>query len=100
MGVVTRIKTREVAPPYEAGPVISLIVGPPGPYTEEELRLAWRAYKPRFAPRRDGTRPWAFWKFELGEDRPDDQPARLAELGLLRDDEVVKIADSPRGACP
>jgi hypothetical protein len=29
-GIVTRIKSREVVPPYEVPLVISLIVGPPG----------------------------------------------------------------------
>jgi hypothetical protein len=42
-----------------------------------------------------GRRRWAYWKFELGEDPPnlEEKPIRLAELGLLRGDEVVAIAE-------
>jgi hypothetical protein len=42
---------------------------------------------------RAGERPWGWWKFELGEDPPDDEPVRLAELGLLREDKIAAIAE-------
>ena len=38
-----------------------------------------------------GLRPWAWWTFELGEEPPDEPALRLAELGLLRDDERARI---------
>ena len=30
----------------------------------------------------DAWRPWAWWRFAIGEDPPDDEPARLADIGL------------------
>ncbi len=87
---MTRIAGHKV-PPYEVRLVLELLIGPVGSYTEEGLRLAWHAYGP-FKHRQPGWRCWGYWKFEVGEDPPDDQPARLAELGLLRDDEVAALA--------
>ena len=94
---MTRFRGRTV-PPNDVDVVIDLIMGPTeGELTEEELELAWEAYGKDdlriFNPSRPGTRPWAWWKFELGEDPPDNEPVRLAELGLLRDDEVAVIVE-------
>ena len=92
---MTRIRGGISIPPNEIGVILDLILGP-HELTEEELELAWEAYGreelslDRGLP---GTRPWAYWKFELGEDPPDNEPVRLAELGLLRDDEVAAIAE-------
>ncbi len=88
-GVVTRIAGRKV-PPYEVRLVFALLIGPAGSgYSEEELELAWHAYSgDKFKPK-PGWRCWGWWKFEAHEDPPDDQPARLAELGLGREDELA-----------
>jgi hypothetical protein len=43
-----------------------------------------------------GWRPWGFWHFEVGEERPTDRAAetvRLAELGELTADEVAAVAE-------
>jgi hypothetical protein len=82
-------------PPNDIGVTLDLIMGPTE-FTEEQLELAWEAYGEDlrvFNPSRPGTRPWAYWKFEVGEDLPDNEPVRLAELGLLRDDEVAAISE-------
>jgi hypothetical protein len=43
---------------------------------------------------RPGLRPWAFWRFEFGEE-PDyeDQVIRLAERGLLFEEEIAALAE-------
>ena len=70
-------------------------------FSETELR-GWRLYGEELmsdcATGRSlpGTRPWGFWRFELGEDPSDEPAVRLAELGLLRDDEVAAIAELER----
>jgi hypothetical protein len=94
---MTRFRGRTV-PPNDIGVVIDLIMGPTeGELTEDELELAWEAFGREdlrvFNPGCPGTRPWAYWKFELGEDLPDNEPVRLAELGLLRVDEIAAIAE-------
>jgi hypothetical protein len=42
-----------------------------------------------------GTRPWAWWVFDLGEEMPRGgwaaEAIRLAELGELRDDELAAL---------
>ena len=79
---------------------LELIIGPAmGEFTDEQLELAWHAYGEEIMaaarPSSAGTRPWAYWEFELKEARPDgdDEAIRLAELGLLRDDEIAAIAE-------
>jgi hypothetical protein len=96
-GVVTRVAGRQV-PPYDIDVALGFIVGPAGSrYTEDELELAWAAYAEELGlgKGRPGLRSWAFWKFQVGREPPDDndQPIRLAELGLLRDDEVAALAE-------
>ncbi|HKH14519.1 MAG TPA: hypothetical protein VKA47_07680 [Solirubrobacterales bacterium] len=62
---MTRLRERAV-PPYDIDVVTSLIIGPQGSdYTEEELELAWYAYKARFDRRR--TDYWAHRRFESTE---------------------------------
>ena len=73
--------------------------------TEEELELGVAGLRRGghgHAQRGPGQRPWAYWRFELGEEPPQDdrQPIRLAELGLLRDDEVAAIAERANEARP
>jgi hypothetical protein len=98
-----------VAPPEDSVElVLTLLLGPFGhfSYTEAQLRSAWEVRREASmdfnALGRSGVgfRPWAFWKFDLGEDRPEDdaETIRLAELGLLRDDEVAAIAEAANEA--
>jgi hypothetical protein len=95
---MTRIAGHQV-PPYDIGVALGFILGPDASrYSEAELELAWAAYAEELGlgkGRTPGTRGWARWKFEAGQDPPadDDQPLRLAELGLLRDDEVAALAE-------
>jgi hypothetical protein len=96
--------TGHVAPPEDTVElVLVLLLGPFGncSYTEAQLRSAWEVRREASmafnAMGRSGVgfRPWAYWKFDLHEDRPEDDDAsiRLAELGLLREDELVRIAE-------
>jgi hypothetical protein len=97
---VTRIIRGVTIPPNSIGVTIDLILGP-HEFTEEQLELAWEAYGEEMMRNNNagrglpGTRPWADWRFDLGEDPPDgdDAAIRLAELGLLRDDEIAAIAE-------
>jgi hypothetical protein len=98
-GLVTRLRAR-VAPPDSVHLILSLL---PRPYTDEfaedQLELAWEAHREEMMRHNlrsaVGFRPWAYWRFDLHEDRPDDDdaPIRLAELGLLREDELVRIVE-------
>jgi hypothetical protein len=106
-GLVTRIIRGVTVPPNSVGVTIDLILGP-HEFTEEQLELAWAAYGEEMMRNCNagrglpGTRPWAYWRFELGEDPPDgdDAAIRLAELGLLRDDEIAAIAERANEARP
>jgi hypothetical protein len=102
-GVVTRIVRRTAIPPRESGIVFTLMLGPTeGEFVDEQLELGWRVYGEELMadlaarPGLPGTRPWAYWEFELKEERParsGQEAIRLAELGLLRDDELAAIAE-------
>jgi hypothetical protein len=70
--------------------------------SDEELRAAWAADRDEIMrsylagdrlTARAGRRPWPFWRFDLGEDQPegDDEPIRLAELGLLSSEELAVL---------
>jgi len=64
--------------------------------TDEQLAVAWLVEREVLMshPRLPGTRPWGFWRFELGEEMPsraDAQAVRLAELGLLTADEFAGL---------
>jgi hypothetical protein len=96
-GFVTRIIRGATIPP-RSHIGLELIIGPAmGEFTDEQLELAWHAYGEEImaGPSSAGRRPWAYWEFELKEERPDgdEEAIRLAELGLLRDDEVAAIAE-------
>jgi hypothetical protein len=48
-----------------------------------------------------GTRPWALWAFDLGEERPRSRHAeavRLAELGVLAPDELAALEEAANEA--
>lgn len=96
---MTRFSRRVVVPPKsEIG--FALRIGPTAweGFTEQQLALAWQAYGEEIlsdCAGIPGVRPWAFWKYELNERRPEGSGAeavRIAELGLLRDDEIAAIA--------
>ncbi len=91
---MTRVRgaTRATLPPDDFNVTLEL-VGGPDEHTEEELRLAWEAYGGVVTLNCPGTRPWGWWRFEVGEDLPENEPVRLAELGLLGDDEIAAIAE-------
>jgi hypothetical protein len=81
--------------------LISLLTGPieggPGP-SEPVLRRAWRVYRESLMAdhRVLGVRPWSYWLFDLGEQPPEDrheQIVRLAELGVLREDEIAELRE-------
>jgi hypothetical protein len=98
---VTRFAGRVAVPAQEVDVVLDLLLGPTSGYTLEELRLAWEAcdgYRDTGVGR--GWRPWGCWKFEIGEDPPEDrdrEPIRLAVLGLLTEEEQSKLsADADR----
>ena len=82
-------------PPW-AG-IFDLELGPGGGLTVGQLKLLWDREGEELMRDRvyDGRRPWAYWRFELGEERPDrdQEPIRLAELGLLRDEEIAAITE-------
>jgi hypothetical protein len=89
-GVVTRL--REGAYP-EPDPDLrlSLLVRPKDPCPEDledaEFRAAWEAYGDEIMEMASpdcierGWRPYAWWLYEVGELPPEDERARLAELG-------------------
>ena len=87
-------------PPVNAD--IDLLMGPtdaPGELTIDQLEVAWEIERERML--RDyrgpaGTRPWAYWWFDLGEEMPDDwgaQAIRLAKLGELTDAELAALRE-------
>jgi hypothetical protein len=101
------------APFNEVDAMLDLIIGPvEGGLTEKQLEIAWEAYGEELMGWRhpDGTRPWGYWRFVLGEEMPrsrwdgesvQDKHAetiRLAELGELRDDEIAAIAEKANEA--
>ena len=101
---MTRLTAARAAPPLEDvefflefGP---LNHGPPE-FTDEQAEVAWSAYGPQIMsewPRdKPGFRPWAFWEFEVRE-KPDyeDYVIRLAELGLLFEEEIASLAKKRR----
>ena len=74
----------------------------PGELTVDELELAWKVQGDRVmqyygnVEARAGTRPWAWWHFDMGETMPDGDLAeatRLMELGELRPDELAALKE-------
>ena len=80
---------------------LSLLIGPvQGGPSDGELRLAWDLVGDELMEDdrgRVGTRPWGFWAFEVGEERPAGgcaaETVRLAELGVLRPDELAALGE-------
>jgi hypothetical protein len=84
----------------ERSAIMDLLIGPvPGGLTEEQLAVAWDQFgdeimRDSYDP--PGTRPWAWWAFEAGEDRPagsEPEAVRLAELGELGADELAALRE-------
>jgi hypothetical protein len=89
--------------------ILNLLLAPTGEYTEDQLRIAWEVERDRLMehdrnnPATFATRPWAYRKFELGEEPPRDdremipfpwrEAIRLAELGDLQPNEVAALAE-------
>lgn len=84
-----------------AGMTMELLIGPTkgfGP-TVKDLALVWELRGDEIV--RDyegpaGTRPWAYWAFDLGEAKPsgwDAEAVRLAELGLLEPSELAALRE-------
>ena len=64
---MTRLVGTPAVPPYDTHVVIALILGPEGSdYTEQELELAWRAYRARLDDRR-WREYWGYKQFEEPE---------------------------------
>jgi hypothetical protein len=67
--------------------------------TVEDLAVAWELRGEDVMSDyqgRAGTRPWAYWAFDLGEPKPsgwDAEAVRLAELGLLEPDELAALRE-------
>ena len=95
-GILTRVAENRVPVPPEAEIGLDLLLGPLGGYTEDQYRAASNAY-PRVHEEGvgKGWRSWAYWRFRLGEEPPDDrrrESIRLAELGELTPEEIAEIA--------
>lgn len=79
---------------------LPLLIGSVGEYPDGVLRMVWeldRVELMRQTP--PGVRPWAFWVFDRGEDRPAAEAVRLAELGELSPGELATFrrrADTAR----
>jgi hypothetical protein len=78
--------------------ILDLEIGPAeGGLTVEELSVAWEVERAGVMDRlRVGSRPWAYWWFELGEDKPRNTAAeavRLAELGELGAGELAALRE-------
>lgn len=74
---------------------VDLAIGPAGDYDDAEAEHAWREHREAMLADCDGTRPWAWWRYEAGEQRPtglDAEAIRLAELGELSVAEKQSIA--------
>jgi hypothetical protein len=89
-----RRATRVVQRPVDA---LDLVMGPDefSNPDERQQRAAWEWWRDELMGRyaRRGCRPWAWWVFEAGEDRPrpDDELARLLERGELDDAEMREV---------
>lgn len=105
--LMPRTRLSKAAPIREAGYYTFHLItglenlggGPP----IEELELAWDLYGDdlmadcaAFPAALPGSRPWAYWRFELDEEKPPvrrDQVIRLAQLGLLRSHELAALEE-------
>jgi hypothetical protein len=79
----------------------ALVLGPEGfsEVTLEMLQTGWLAARDALLEscRRNPNpawRPWGWWAFEAGEPQPnseEDEAARLAQLGELREEELSEL---------
>jgi hypothetical protein len=81
--------------------LLALEIGPTtlDGFTEAQLKRGWTMFRPKLMPRHHygrPSRPWGWWVFEAGEDKPrrfDAEALRLAELGELLDDELAAVRE-------
>ena len=82
--------------------VLALLIGPTedDDLTDEDLELGWRYRGEQIMEDYRGvlgTRPWGWWKFAAGEEKPASdrgaEAVRLAELGELRADELAALRE-------
>jgi hypothetical protein len=87
--------------------MLALVIGPRITYTDEPiewtrkraedaLREPWMFHAAELLEAcQPGSRPWAYWRFDLGEENPPADGAegarRLATLGLLSSTEVARL---------
>jgi hypothetical protein len=85
-----------------AGMMLELDMGPfSGEFSEAQFRRGWTTFRTKLMARDrvisgHPTRPWGWWAFEAGEDKPRDLGAetlRLAELGDFRSDELAGVRE-------
>jgi hypothetical protein len=89
------------SPDLPVVPILGMMMGPTPRESVEELECAWAVHGERLMssyaqPARAGCRPWAWWRLEAREEPPDGmdaQAVRLAELGLLRRDELAVLRE-------
>jgi hypothetical protein len=79
-------------------------------HNDEDMRAAWAAHGHQLLEQhRAGSRPWSWWRFVAGEDRPSTtwamsglpfpftpETMRLAELGELTDRELANLVGQAR----
>ena len=83
------------------GMYLELMIGPVAGYcpTVDELAVAWELCGEDIMSDYEGpagTRPWAYWAFDLGEPKPgsrDAEAVRLAELGLFEPGELAALRE-------
>jgi hypothetical protein len=72
--------------------------------TDEELEIGWRIHGAELMGyhRIGGTRPWGWWVFEAGENKPRGGPevetVRLAERGAITDEELAALREQANEA--
>jgi hypothetical protein len=94
--------------PVELGPDLQmgLLIGPVAGdgLSDEDLAVAWWVHRDELMAydRITATRPWGYWRFEIGEEMPSGgckvQTLRLAELELLTDDELAALREKANEA--
>jgi hypothetical protein len=99
---MARLRDRSRLDPNRlAGMTMELLIGPTrgfGP-TVDDLGVAWALRADDIMSVHDGragTRPWAYWAFDLDEAKPsgwDAEAVRLAELGLLGRGELAALRE-------
>jgi hypothetical protein len=105
---MARLRDRsQLDPKRLAGMTLELMMGPTAGFgpTVKDLALVWELRSDQMM--RDyegpaGTRPWAYWAFDLGEAKPagwDAEAVRLAELGLLEPAELAALRERANEAC-